>query len=196
MTIDVANTTLTNTFEFLINRATELADAMSTKVVTTNSNTTTGNSAITGTFSANVYNVGNSSANTTISAPNTVQKSSGTYYLNANGSWALIDVPITNGSIVTTGLGAQLVDQYPLATIKGAEYALHIKNESANGYQFSKVLTVHTDAGGTAFSTEYGIVTSNGVLGTFTASISGPNVLLTVTPTVSSSTITFTRIRL
>lgn len=196
MTIDVANTTLTNTFEFLVNRAAELADAMSTKVVTTNSNTTTGNAAITGMFSANVYSVGNSTANTTISAPNTVQKSSGTYYLNANGAWALIDVPIVNGSIVTAGLTAQLVDQYPLNTIKGSEYALHIRNDSANGYQISKVLTVHTGAGGTAFSTEYGVVTSNGVLGTFSASVVGANVILTVTPTVSSSTITFTRIRL
>lgn len=196
MTIDVANTTLTNTFEFLVNRAAELADAMSTKVVTTNSNTTTGNSAITGTFSANVYNVGNSTANTTISAPNTTQKSSGTHYLNANGSWAPIDVPITNGSFVTAGLTAQVVDQYPLATIKGAEYALHIKNDVANGYQFSKILTVHTGSGGTAFSTEYGIVTSNGILGTFSASVLGANVLLSVTPTVANSTISFTRIRL
>lgn len=197
MTIVVANTTLTNTFEFLVNRTTELADAMSTKVVTADSNTTTGNAAITGTFSANVYSVGNSTVNTSISSPNTVQKSSGDYYLNANGSWAIIeDSYVTDGSFVSAGLTSQVVDQYPLSTIRAAEYVIHVKNDAANGYQISKVLTVHTGSGGTALSTEYGVVTSNGVLGTFSASVSGANVLLSVTPTVANATISFSRIRL
>jgi hypothetical protein len=100
MTITVANTTLTNTFEFLVNRTTELADAMTTKVVTTDSNTTPGNATITGTFSANVYIVGNSASNTSISAPNTEQKSSGSYFLNANGSWT--SIVANNGIIANT----------------------------------------------------------------------------------------------
>ena len=197
MTIAVANITLTNTFEFLVNRTTELAAAMSTKVVTADSNTTTGNASIAGTFSANIYSIGNSTVNTSISAPNTDQKSSGDYYLNANGSWALIeDSYVTNGVYTSTGLTSQVTDQYPLSSIKGAEYIIHIKNNSANGYQISKLLTLHTGSGGTALSTEYGVVTSNGVLGAFSASISGANVLISVTPTVTNSTISFVRTRI
>jgi hypothetical protein len=74
---------------------------MTTKVVTTNSNTTPGNAAITGTFFANAYIVGNSTSNTTISAPNTEQKSSGVYYLNANGAWAT-SVLANNGIIANS----------------------------------------------------------------------------------------------
>jgi hypothetical protein len=102
MTIAVANTTLTNTFEFLVNRTTELANAMSTRVITTDSNTTPGNATITGTFSANVYIVGNSASNTSISAPNTEQKSSGSYFLNANGSWTSI---VANNGIIANSSG-------------------------------------------------------------------------------------------
>ena len=38
MTIAVANTSNTNTFEYWLNRTNELADAMSNKVITVNSN--------------------------------------------------------------------------------------------------------------------------------------------------------------
>ena len=104
MTINVANTTLTNTFEYLVNRTNELSDALTTKVVTADSNTTSGNSAITGTFSANVYVVGNSASNTSISAPNTEQKSSGEYFLNANGSWTRASI-LANSGIIANSSG-------------------------------------------------------------------------------------------
>lgn len=55
MTVEIGNTTLTNTFDYWRNRTNEMADAMSTKVVTVNSNTAVGNAAITGTFTANVF---------------------------------------------------------------------------------------------------------------------------------------------
>jgi hypothetical protein len=51
MTVAVANTG-NNTLFYLRDRVDEMATAMSTKVVTTNSNTATGNAAITGTFTA------------------------------------------------------------------------------------------------------------------------------------------------
>jgi hypothetical protein len=104
MTINVANTTLTNTFEYLVNRTNELSNALTTKVVTADSNTTSGNAAITGTFSANVYIVGNSASNTSISAPNTEQKSSGEYFLNANGSWSRAS-PLANSGIIANSSG-------------------------------------------------------------------------------------------
>ena len=199
MTITVANTSNTNTFEYWVNRTNELADAMTNKVVTTESNTASGNAAVSGNFYANTIKVGNSTVNTTFGTPNSSQISSGEYFLNANGSWVTATGPISNGSITTSGTSLQTVDEYNAESIRAAEYSIHIKNNSANGYQLSKILTLHTGnsaLSGSAFSTEYGIVTSNGVLGTFSASISGANVVLSVTPSFSDTTITFTRIRL
>jgi len=65
MTITVANTANTNTFDYWRNRTNELADAMTNKTVTVESNTATGNAAITGTFSANVLFLGNTTVNST-----------------------------------------------------------------------------------------------------------------------------------
>ena len=65
MTITVANTANTNTFDYWRNRTNELADAMTNKTVTVDSNTATGNAAITGTFSANVLFLGNTTVNST-----------------------------------------------------------------------------------------------------------------------------------
>lgn len=199
MTVEIGNTTLTNTFDYWRNRTNEMADAMSTKVVTVNSNTAVGNAAITGNFYANTIKIGNSTVNTTFGTPSSVEIASGEYYLNANGSWAVATGPISNGSVTTSGNTLQTVDQYNASEIRAAEYSIHIKDNSANGYQLSKILSIHTgnsDASGSAFSTEYGIVTSNGILGTFSSTIDGANVVLSVTPNTSNATISFTRIRL
>jgi hypothetical protein len=50
MTITVANTANTNTFDYLRNRTNELADAMTNKTVTVDSNTATGNAVVNGHF--------------------------------------------------------------------------------------------------------------------------------------------------
>lgn len=70
MTITVANTGNTNTFDYWRNRTNELAYAMTTYAVTAGgSNTAAGNAAISGTFTANVLvvnteiNIGNSTVN-------------------------------------------------------------------------------------------------------------------------------------
>ncbi len=59
MTVFVQNTALTNTYDFWRNRTNELADAMSTKTITVNSNTTTGNAVVNGTFQANNLHIVN-----------------------------------------------------------------------------------------------------------------------------------------
>ena len=52
MTVTVANTSNTSTFQYWLNRTNELADAMTTKAVTVDSNTATGNATVNGIFSA------------------------------------------------------------------------------------------------------------------------------------------------
>jgi len=203
MTVTVQAITNTNTMEFWLNRTNELANAMTTVAVTTNSNTAVGNAAISSAFTANVLiantvRVSNSTANVVIGVPNTTMISSGDYYLNANGSWAAIVTPVLAGVITTTGTGEQEVDNYNTTDYNGAEYFLHVKNNTANGYQATKILTVHNGNTGSptpnAYSTEYAIVTSNGVLGTFTATSNGTHVRLLVTPAFSNTTINFSRV--
>ena len=198
MTIDVAQTANTNTFEYLINRVNDVANAMSTYTVTTDSNTAAGNAAISGQFWSNTVLVGNSTVNIEIIQPNTVQAASTKHYLNANGQWSEVSA-FDTGTVATVGTTSQTIDEFDASTYKAAEYLLHITDTSANGYQLSKVLVVHTgnsSVSGQAFATEYGIVTSNTVLGVFSGSISGANVVLSVTPSTTGSTVSFSRVNM
>lgn len=197
MTIIVANTSNTNTFEYLINRVNELADSMTNYTVTTESNTAVGNSSITGSFSANVVNIGNTSANIVIRAPNSVQVANGNYFLNANGSYGTVNTSVVQlTSFTTTGISEQTVDSFSTTDYHGAKYLIHIGDLTANGHQASEVLTVHngnTAAVPNAYVTEYAIITSNGVLGSFSASSNGTHVSLKITPTVTSANVSFSR---
>jgi hypothetical protein len=70
MTVLIQNTAVTNTFDFWRSRTNELAYAMSNSAVTVNSNTATGNAAITGTFTANALVTNTFAVNTSISVGN------------------------------------------------------------------------------------------------------------------------------
>lgn len=197
MTVTVAQISNTNTFEYAFNRVNELANAMSTVVVSTESNTAVGNAAITGTFTANVFRsstviVSNTTSNVTISVPNTEMVSNGTYYLNANGSWNAIVIPVTNSVFQTTGATPQEIDNYVMNDYGGVEFFIRVKNNNANGYQASKVLTFHN--GVNAFSTEYGTMISNNTLGTFAVTSNTTHVILFITPTSSNTNVSISRV--
>lgn len=197
MTVTVAQISNTNTFEYAFNRVNELANAMSTVVVSTESNTAVGNAAITGTFTANVFRssaviVSNTTSNVTISVPNTQMVSNGSYYLNANGSWNAVVIPITNSVFQTTGATPQEIDNYAMNDCGGVEFFIRVKNNNANGYQASKVLTFHN--GVNAFSTEYGTMISNNTLGTFAVTSNTTHVILFMTPTSSNTNVSISRV--
>lgn len=197
MTVTVANTSNTQTFSYWLNRTNELADAMTNKVVTVETAATTGNAAITGTLTANVLAgntvyLSNSTSNVTISVPNTVQKSSGDYFLNANGLWTAVITPVTSAEVTTTGTSSQAIDNYAMATYGGVEYFIRVKDNNANSYHATKVLTFHNNVA--AFSTEYGYMISNASLGTFAVSTNTTHVILSMTPTSTSTAISLSRV--
>lgn len=267
MTYTVANTALTNTLDYLRSRVNEVAFAMSTVAVTTNSNTATGNAAITGSFTANNFlagnstvnvaisgttggivansatlffatvnttftvgnstvnassnstyfriggsvNVGNSTVNATVNttalvianstanivlrAPTAAAITNGNYYLNANGTWvelATASTPISQASVATSGTSQQVIDSYALASYAGAEYMMQVKNNSANGYMATKLLTTHNI--GVAYVTEYATISTNTSLGTFNAFTNSTHVIVSFTPTVASATVKFARV--
>lgn len=217
MTVIVANTANTNTFDYWRNRTNELADAMTNKAVTVESNTATGNAAITGTFTANIFSsnttvidtsfyVGNSTVNVstnstslsisnnivtlTIFSPTSSQFSNGQYYLSSNGSWILQKSQQVSTS--TSGTSAQQLDTYSTSTYAAVEYIVSVADSSSNNYYAAKVLTTHNNVD--AYLSEYGVIETNTSVGFFTANIDSSNVRLFFTPTVSSSTVKITRI--
>lgn len=196
MTYEVANVANTNTFDYWRVRTNELATAMSNVVVTT-ANPAVGNAAITGTFTANVLAgntvyLSNSTSNVTISIPNTVQKSTGDYFLNANGNWTAVITPVVSLSTNTTGTSAQEIDNYAMADYGGVEFFLRVKDNNANSYHATKVLTFHNNIN--AFSTEYGYMISNATLGTFSVSTNTTHVILSMTPTSSNTAVSISRV--
>ena len=239
MTVTVANTANTNTFDYWRNRTNELADAMTNKTVTVDSNTATGNAAITGTFSANVLFLGNttvnstsnstsitfgntvqntvvntssitfgntvqntvvntssifisnSTSNLTISIPTTSQYANGKFFLNANGSFVLVQDTI-RGNVETSGTTNTEINNYLTNTFASAEYLLAVKDNNANNYQSSKILITHDVDN--AYLSEYAIIVSNNYVGSFFANSNTSHVRLYFNPTSTNTTINFTRV--
>jgi hypothetical protein len=197
MTITISNTANTNTFDYWRNRTNQLAHSMSNFVVTTDSNTAVGNAAVSSAFTANVLiantvRVSNSTSNVVISVPNTVQVSTGDYFLNANGNWSPVISPVTTLSTNTSGTSSQEIDNYSMSNFGAVEFFVRVKNNLANGYHATKILTFHNNVD--AFSTEYGVMTSNGSLGSFAVSTNTTHVILAMTPTSSNTYVNIARV--
>jgi len=188
MTVTVANTANTNTFDYWRTRTNELANAMSTKAITT-VGTPTGNAAVNGYFIATGLKAANSTSNVTINVPNTVMISSGSYYLNANGNWAAVITSYGN-TVTTTNTSSQVIDSYAIASYYGAEYIITARTTTVNNYSITKLMTMHNV--GNAYSTEYASIQSNGSVGAFAVDSNTTHVRLLYTP-VSNSIVTFTR---
>lgn len=195
MTVTVQQTANTNTFQFFVDRVNQIANAVSTVVVSTNSNTAAGNAAITGTFTSNAVftpkiTVGNSTVNTTILAANSVQAADGNFILNANGSWTKVASDYY-GPIATTGTTTQVIDSWLMSRYRGAEYFLKISGTVVNAHQTTKLLTIHNNTAG--FVTEYGTLSTNGTIGVFSGSVNATHYILSFTPTLANTTINYVR---
>jgi hypothetical protein len=153
-----------------------------------------GNSTVNVSVNSSSIAVSNSSSTLSIKAPSSAQVISGTYFLNANGSWSLIEqaiLPIANGAITTTGTSGQLIDSWAMASYNAAEYLVSAVNNSANGFSTAKLLTYHDRGNG--YITEYATMNSNGALGVFIANTDGTNLRLWVIPVYNSTTFKFAR---
>ena len=183
-------------------------NATSAGIVTITANTTntvylnTSNVVVNSSISVGVVSIntnyialGNSTVNVQISTPNSTQISNGSYYLNANSAWSVITNPYnpaTNGSVTTSGTTLQLIDYYPMATFKTVEYTINVNDNTANNHYASKILTTHD--GTVGYSTEYGQITTNTAVGTFSVTANATSVLLNFTPVSTGTTVKFTRV--
>lgn len=160
MTIAVANTSNTSTFAYWITRTNEIAHALSNKVITVDSNTTTGNAIVNGAFQANSLTttnatVGNDSVNVAITSTT----------ISFSGVPMPSITPVNTNIVASTGV----VDSFVKSTYRGVEYVVTVKNNDANAYQISKLNVLHDGSTTDAYVSEYGVVISNGQLGVFTA---------------------------
>lgn len=166
MTVTVANTDITNTFDYWRNRTNELAFAMSNKAVTTNSSPAVGDASITGNFKSNTVTIGLSDQNVIIKAP-TPAEFAGGYLLSANGQWASPDGGIKTGSVLDSN--PIMVDSWPTDSVAAAEYKLHFKAVNSDSYSYSKLSLLHDTKN--AYITEYAMLVSNGQLTTVSANV-------------------------
>jgi hypothetical protein len=140
------------------------------------------------------WGIGNTIANTTVNSTIIAVSSPG---VNTQVNTTAMSFGISAISPVTissTGAVPQVIDAFPLATYRAAEYLISIKDNNANNYQLSKILLLHT--GGDAILTSYGTLISNTDLGGFTASANATAAALTFNPTSASTVLKINRILL
>lgn len=206
MAVSVANTLITNTFDFWRNRTNELAYAMSNNVVTTETVATVGSAIVTGSFIANQHISGTSSINATMNTssvyitnstsniamtiPTADQASNGTYFLASNSTWRYI--PSSNSYTTYDYVSAYKIDSFKKAQYSVADYIVHIKDrsETGNAVHCSRLFVTHANDAAVAYVTEYSVMTTNssvGILGTFTANADSTDIRLYFTPTVTNT---------
>jgi len=145
MTIEVANTEVTNTFEYWRTRTNEMATAFSNAVVTTNSNTAVGNAAITGTFSANIVVTNISTVNTSITVGSNVSLS--TTSINVGNSTVNSSINSTSFSLSNSTVSFTI--SKPTATqVSNGAFFLNANNSFT--YVAVPVLTTNTTTGTSA----------------------------------------------
>lgn len=167
MTVTVANTANTNTFDYWRNRTNELAFAMSTYAVTVGSNAAVGNATVIGTVIANAFQISNTS-----------------------GNYAL--TPVISNTFTYGVTSNTVVDYFELNTFNSVEYLISVQDNVDNNYFTSKILVTHDSVN--PYMVEYGSITTNSSIGTFAAFSNSTHVLLNFTPVSSNTTVKFARV--
>lgn len=221
-TANVANTNTFLFWQTVTNQlAADMSTAVLTSTANGTSAQTAGNSALGGTFFANVVLgntltansllfVGNSTVNVqisnttmsivnstvtfTIPSPTATQQSNGNFYLNANGTFALVTTitPLSNGVVATSGTSAQNIDSWSITTYRSAEYLVNVFDNNANNHYSAKIHITHDTVN--TYITEYGQITTNSSVGTFTTSVTSGNAFLVFTPISTSDSVRYARI--
>jgi hypothetical protein len=219
MTITVANTVLASghTVDYMKSRLNEVADAMTNYVVTTNSNTATGNASITGTFQANTLTAnaitssnGTVVVNSNVAVNATLLTVGSNVSVNASALYignSSVNVVINSTSIsvnaapmsfmqtinvATSGLTSQVLDAFPISETRAAEYVITVKNNAGNGHQLSKVLMIFDGSG--SLLNDYGLIYSNTELVVFSSDANASHCRLLGTPTINNLQVKGTKI--
>lgn len=109
---------------------------------------------------------------------------------NVANSYSLIYGNIDSNNIITTTNSAnQVLDLFSTALYRSVKYQVQVT--SSTSYQISELLLIHD--GTTSYITEYGLITTNGVLMSYDTDVSGGSVRLLISPTNNNNSIKFTK---
>jgi hypothetical protein len=152
-----------------------------------------GNTTVNTVINSTSMNISNSTTSLLLTLPTSAQKSDGQYYLNANGAWVFLTSSLLySNSYTVNSISTQTVDYYSMSSYKGAKYIVSAVDNNANNRYFAELLTTHDTNSG--YITEYGMITTNSNIGTFSASANASSVLLQFTSASSTNvTIKFAR---
>jgi hypothetical protein len=122
--------------------------------------------------------------------PNTgiVSNSSGVF---ANSDYIKSLINITNNQVTTSGTSAQNIDSFAIASFMGAEYLVSVSDTNANNKYITRILVMND--GSQSQITEYGSITSNSSVGSFSATQNATHIALQFTPSLSATTVKYTR---
>jgi len=117
-------------------------------------------------MTTDVISIGNSTVNTVVNSS----------FVTYTGN------PVGAIDYTTSNTDAQVIDSFLIASYTSAEYL--IEQSSNTSYQLSKMLVLHHPSVNT-FITEYGMIASNGALGTFSANSNATHVKLNFVPSTA-----------
>ena len=125
----------------------------------------------------------------TISGISTISQLEISTDLNISGvvtstSYVLPDGLVSSGITTTSTFSETVIDSFSASSYRTAKYQVQITRGSE--YQATEIFLIHD--GTTTYQTEYAVISTGSVLGTFNADISEGNVRLLVTPSSSEST--------
>ena len=144
------------------------------------------------TFNANaavnssVYFVGNSSVNAFIN--------SSSLSISGQVLTASLIASLSSGgsvNVTTSGASAANIDFFTKVSARSAEYVLTVSDTVSNNYHMAKLLMIWD--GTNTLVTEYGQITTNTSIGTWSAGSNTTHVVLVYTPTTTGSTIKGTK---
>lgn len=152
-----------------------------------------GNSSVNVVINSTSITLANSTVEFNIEKPTAAQVSGGDYYLNANGSYTQIVIPEISPIVTnTTGTSAQLVDSFEITTYRCVNYITNVKNNNANGHSMSQLSVLYCNNTSPLYA-EFGILESNGSLGSFTANANATHVRVYFAPVPSNTTVQLLR---
>lgn len=146
----------------------------------------------------NTVTVGNSTVNTSITedaitANNATFNNLTVSSFTINQAIGFGRTQISQITGTTTGTGSQIFDAFALTDYRSMEYVVSTKDNTANGYQVTKILLLHD--GVNVYTSEYGTMASNSsiTLSTFSGSANATHAILNVTPGTSNTSLVAVR---
>ena len=93
---------------------------------------------------------------------------------------------IMNGNVSSTSTtGALTLDSFATASYRTAHYLVQVTDNTNSQYHSTQIMLIHN--GSTVFQSEYNLIYSNAVLGTFDSTIAAGTVQLQFTPSAATN---------